>query len=171
MKLKQKIYLINQVDTSLYKIGVSNRPDYRRRTLQTGSPYKLKLFGEWECEVESAVEAERALHKKLSRFKTHGEWFDLTEGVLNWLLRFLGEGNLYPLWEPAPVQIRCRESRCLKEKNHRGPHYAGPGDWWQTSQEKKEFLIVVCKECETKNRVPLDRINERPICGKCKSRL
>ena len=31
--------------------------------------------------------------------------------------------------------------------------------------------IVICNNCGTKNRVPIDRISDRPLCGKCHSPL
>ena len=34
-----------------------------------------------------------------------------------------------------------------------------------------EHLIVQCKNCGTKNRVPRSRIHDRPICGKCREQL
>lgn len=30
-----------------------------------------------------------------------------------------------------------------------------------------QTIIVACSGCKTKNRVPLSRLKERPICGKC----
>jgi len=35
----------------------------------------------------------------------------------------------------------------------------------------QENVIVRCGHCGTKNRIPQVRINERPVCGKCKSPL
>ena len=31
--------------------------------------------------------------------------------------------------------------------------------------------IVLCNRCGTKNRIPLERLRDRPICGKCRSPL
>lgn len=30
-----------------------------------------------------------------------------------------------------------------------------------------ETIIIKCSNCGTKNRIPKDRINDRPACGKC----
>jgi thioredoxin 2 len=35
----------------------------------------------------------------------------------------------------------------------------------------QKSVIVRCGHCGTKNRIPQARINERPVCGKCKSPL
>jgi len=34
-----------------------------------------------------------------------------------------------------------------------------------------DSVIVQCKNCGTKNRVPRSRIHDRPICGKCRMHL
>jgi thioredoxin 2 len=35
----------------------------------------------------------------------------------------------------------------------------------------EEFFIITCPHCGAKNRVPKSRINDRPVCGKCKTPL
>jgi thioredoxin 2 len=35
----------------------------------------------------------------------------------------------------------------------------------------QENIIVKCEQCGTKNRIPVNRIHEGPICGKCRSPL
>lgn len=56
---------------SLVKIGVAHDPDDRLNSLQTGSPVKLSLMG-W---VPGPVSLERKIHKLLSDYREHGEWF------------------------------------------------------------------------------------------------
>jgi len=34
-----------------------------------------------------------------------------------------------------------------------------------------ENIIVKCPSCGTKNRIPSDRLNEIPVCGRCRSSL
>ena len=34
-----------------------------------------------------------------------------------------------------------------------------------------ETTLIVCIECHSVNRVPWDRLNQNPICGKCKQSL
>jgi thioredoxin 2 len=36
---------------------------------------------------------------------------------------------------------------------------------------ENETVIVVCEKCGTKNRVPAARIEEGPVCGKCRAPL
>lgn len=34
-----------------------------------------------------------------------------------------------------------------------------------------ETIIIKCGECGTKNRIPLSRINDFPVCGRCRAPL
>ncbi|MFP5212380.1 MAG: thioredoxin family protein [Acidobacteriota bacterium] len=36
---------------------------------------------------------------------------------------------------------------------------------------ERDSVIVMCSRCRAKNRVPRSRLEERPICGKCKTPL
>lgn len=60
------------------KIGITANMKSRLRALQTGSPYPVDVA--FAVPVENtvmAVQIERMLHKTFSRFRMHGEWFDL----------------------------------------------------------------------------------------------
>ena len=34
-----------------------------------------------------------------------------------------------------------------------------------------ESMIIRCKKCGQKNRIPMSRMDDRPVCGKCRSPL
>lgn len=55
------------------KIGITYQgvPE-RLATLQTGSPFELKVYGT----VAGDYTLERTLHKQLAGFCHHGEWFE-----------------------------------------------------------------------------------------------
>lgn len=64
------------------KIGRSSDIQVRLRTLQTGSPYDLKLMG-W-IESDDDKQLELRLHERYSDQRIHREWFYLQpEDVLN----------------------------------------------------------------------------------------
>ena len=73
-KKKQLVYIIQCPETKVIKIGISHDPLKRIAMFQTGYPYKLELIR--TIVTDSAKGMESALHKALSDFKLHGEWFD-----------------------------------------------------------------------------------------------
>jgi hypothetical protein len=72
-KDKNYVYLMLNEDTSLIKIGYSNDPSYRERTLHSKEP-AVHLIACWEASKEK----ERALHKMFDSKRRRGEWFRLT---------------------------------------------------------------------------------------------
>jgi hypothetical protein len=75
------IYLIQNLETSRYKIGISKNPTKRIKTLQTGSGEELKLINTYE--TPNARKIESILHNIYESKRTIGEWFEisLTEEV------------------------------------------------------------------------------------------
>ena len=71
------VYLIRMGQTKYYKIGKSNDPQGRLASLQTASPYKLKLLHVFTADNASA--AEETLHHKFHNVRQNGEWFTLTD--------------------------------------------------------------------------------------------
>ena len=71
------VYIIRMGQTKFYKIGKTNDPQGRLASLQTASPYKLKLLHVFQADNASA--AEEALHAKFHSSRLEGEWFKLTD--------------------------------------------------------------------------------------------
>jgi len=71
------IYFIQQSpeDDGPVKVGISNDPDRRIKSLQTGSPQKLRLRDRFWTPDDSSVES--TIHKMWSSVNKRGEWFDL----------------------------------------------------------------------------------------------
>jgi predicted GIY-YIG superfamily endonuclease len=74
--MKKYVYLISDSNTYNYKIGISNNPERRVKTLQTGNDNKLKIVHKIICEYYSDVE--KALHNRYKFNKINGEWFELS---------------------------------------------------------------------------------------------
>jgi hypothetical protein len=68
------IYLMRDERTSYHKIGKSNNPHHRERTLQSDNPL-IVLVDSW-LGVSSD---EKYLHKRFEKQRIRGEWFDLKE--------------------------------------------------------------------------------------------
>ena len=66
-------------DTSngYYKIGISNQPEYRERTLQSEKPTIEKICAKAYPNRTIAGAIESALHKAYDSKRLRGEWFSL----------------------------------------------------------------------------------------------
>jgi len=72
----KSIYLIQSLEDSRYKIGVSKHPNKRVKQLQTGNSSELKLVESYQSEF--AHQIERTLQRRYSYLKKEGEWFDMS---------------------------------------------------------------------------------------------
>ena len=65
-----KIYFI-RAENGLVKIGKSNNPKNRLKTLQVGSPVKLKIIKV----ISGGINIEKLLHNYFKCIRKNGEWF------------------------------------------------------------------------------------------------
>jgi len=70
------IYLIQSLENSYYKIGVSKHPNKRIKELQTGNSSKLKLVESYQSEFAHLIE--KTLQRKYVYLRKEGEWFDMS---------------------------------------------------------------------------------------------
>lgn len=70
------IYLIQSLENSHYKIGISNNPQRRIKELQTGNSSELRLVEVYQSEYAEKIE--RALQRRYSYLNKEGEWFDMS---------------------------------------------------------------------------------------------
>lgn len=70
------IYLIQSLEDSSYKIGVSKHPQKRLKQLQTGNSAQLKLVESYQSEYANKIE--KSLQKRYSYLKKEGEWFEMS---------------------------------------------------------------------------------------------
>jgi len=98
------IYLIQSLENSYYKIGVSKHPQKRLQQLQTGNSSELKLIETYQSEYAHKIE--KILQRRYSYLKKEGEWFDLSiineisflsecSGIENNLLFLKKNGNVF----------------------------------------------------------------------------
>lgn len=72
------VYLMLDTTNNYYKIGISNNPMYRERTLQSEKP-TIELLCAKEYPSRSIAEAfESSLHRVFSSKRIRGEWFSLS---------------------------------------------------------------------------------------------
>lgn len=73
------VYLMQDLSTSYYKIGLSKTPEYRERTLQSEKP-TIRMICHKKLPSRKIAEAfERALHNAFADKRIRGEWFNLDE--------------------------------------------------------------------------------------------
>lgn len=70
------VYLIQSLEDSRYKIGVSKHPQKRVKQLQTGNSSELKLIESYESDYAHRIE--KSLQRRYSYLKKEGEWFDMS---------------------------------------------------------------------------------------------
>jgi hypothetical protein len=78
------VYVLLAEGTTRVKIGRTGNLPYRLDTLQTASPYPLKILR--TVFVNDAVGFERKLHQQYRAYRKHNEWFELPPTVLQQLL-------------------------------------------------------------------------------------
>jgi hypothetical protein len=71
------VYLINKEHTDEYKIGISNKPEKRLKTIQTGNSEKVIIYEKFSSQYPTKVEGK--LHRFFNSERKKGEWFILTD--------------------------------------------------------------------------------------------
>lgn len=83
------IYLMIDRTNSYYKIGISNKPEYRERTLQSEKP-TIELIASKEFPNRKIAESfEKALHNSFKEKNIRGEWFMLDKDDIDDLIESL----------------------------------------------------------------------------------
>lgn len=73
------VYLMIDTTNGFHKIGISNKPEYRERTLQSEKPTIELLCAKQYPSRVIAEAIESALHKAYENKRLRGEWFNLSE--------------------------------------------------------------------------------------------
>lgn len=79
-KIKTYVYVMIDHNTKYFKIGRSNSPLKRERTLQSEKP-TIELIHKFECEYG----IEKELHNKFNDKKIRGEWFKLDDNDIKYI--------------------------------------------------------------------------------------
>ena len=72
------IYLMRDLKTGFHKIGFSQSPKVREKTLQAQEPLIELLFA-----FQGTMRDERDLHEQFNAKRLRGEWFDLNEAEVS----------------------------------------------------------------------------------------
>lgn len=84
------IYFIASGEVSRFKCGVTESPKKRLTALRTDSPTSLFLYGFIDVKYQdNAKEVETRIHKLLTPYHHHREWFNLTsesQELISWIV-------------------------------------------------------------------------------------
>ncbi|EDM45101.1 hypothetical protein SCB49_03234 [unidentified eubacterium SCB49] len=73
------VYLMHDTSNDYYKIGISNSPEYRERTLQSEKP-TIEMIASKKFPIRKIAESiEKTLHSAYSEKRLRGEWFELND--------------------------------------------------------------------------------------------
>jgi len=61
-----------------YKIGMSKKPEYRERTLQSEKPEITLICSKMYSSRDEARKIEKELHQRFKNNRIRGEWFNLS---------------------------------------------------------------------------------------------
>ena len=77
------VYLMFDESNGYYKIGISNTPEYREKTLQSEKPTIVLVTAKSFPSRRLALSFEKALHNTFETKRLRGEWFSLDKDEFN----------------------------------------------------------------------------------------
>ncbi|MGP5722781.1 GIY-YIG nuclease family protein [Corynebacterium casei] len=78
-----RVYFVYSPDADKVKIGFSDSPESRMKSMQTGSPVPLELLGT----IPGGQDVEMELHERFKSDRSHGEWFRMTSEIERFIRR------------------------------------------------------------------------------------
>lgn len=76
--VKYSVYLMFDMVTKLYKVGVAKKPIYREKTLQSEKPVIVLIDSIEFPQKDLAYQFENETHTKYDRIRVRGEWFNFS---------------------------------------------------------------------------------------------
>ena len=84
-----QVYFIKGEETNKIKIGVSKNVTSRFKTIQASSGENLLLMG-W---TRGDTKLEKEIHERFSNIRSHGEWFQETKELKNYIYDLIRNGE------------------------------------------------------------------------------
>jgi hypothetical protein len=85
------LYLMEDLTNNLNKIGISNSPQYREKTLQSEKPQIVIVAAKQYPSRRIAASIEKALHELYKEKRIRGEWFNLSDNERIEIIKTLRE--------------------------------------------------------------------------------
>lgn len=83
------VYLMIDTTNNFYKIGISNKPEYREKTLQSEKPTIELIISKDFPSRQIAESIEKALHNTFKDKHVRGEWFNLSTDDVDEIIKTL----------------------------------------------------------------------------------
>lgn len=83
------VYLMIDLTNNHHKIGISNKPEWREKTLQSEKPTIELIASKKFVSRKIALSIEKALHSAYSEKRIRGEWFSLDRFDINEIVKTL----------------------------------------------------------------------------------
>ena len=83
------VYLMVDTSNGYHKIGISNHPEYREKTLQSEKPTIEKICAKQFPSRQIATAIESALHSTFASKRIRGEWFNLSDADVSQIIQTL----------------------------------------------------------------------------------
>lgn len=83
------LYLMKDLANGYYKIGISNSPEYREKTLQSEKPTIELISSKEFSNRKIALAFESSIHKSYDNKRLRGEWFEFNQNDVNEMLEIL----------------------------------------------------------------------------------
>ncbi len=90
-RISTHVYLINQNDSEMHKIGITNNVRNRFSSIKTANPNPLTLV--FSGKVNDARALERELHSYFKEKKINREWFNLNQADIDYVIRKINENS------------------------------------------------------------------------------
>ena len=133
------IYAIGWQRQGPIKIGFAANILKRLDGLQTGSPYRLRVWFGAVVPAEKAVDLEVAAHNILLADQMIGEWFDVAahEARAAIVKGIEGSGEVVTKWQPSPKMIANRKRQAIR-------HLIRPPGYLAAVINSDPFLKATC---------------------------
>jgi rRNA-processing protein FCF1 len=107
------IYFIGSVESGTVKIGKSSDPEKRLAGLQTGNSNRLFLYGVIRDVNEYY---ENKLHKRFENIRLEGEWFKLTDELIQFIVSKTSNGKTKTRSNIKPDPLDVEINKIVKSK-------------------------------------------------------
>lgn len=78
VETKCYLYLMQDLSTMLYKVGISKTPTYREKTLQSEKPTINMICSKEFIDRKAAYSIEQNIHSNFKKNRIRGEWFSFS---------------------------------------------------------------------------------------------